>query len=357
MKKFKIMIVLFIALFLAVGCSAKSEPVVETKPVKAVFVVRTNLGDKSFNDSAWSGLQMAKDQLGWDVAAVEIGGDQTKYEATVLDAAESDADIILVGSPALIEVAEAHVAEFPDKKFIYFDVAPTFENKHDNVFAISFKQNESSFLAGALAGLMTKTNNIGFVGGTENITINDFLTGYINGAKTTNPNIKVQVSYIGSFSDAAKGKELGLVQIDNGADYVHSVAGGAGLGVIEAVAERKVWSIGVDSDQALALKDTAPEKSAVIVTSALKLVGNALFEAFKAYKDETVAWGSTVRMGLNENAGGIARNDYYTAAVPADVRAQIDEIEGKVKSGEIVVPSAFFMTQDELNALKDSVRP
>lgn len=355
MKNIKILIVALLALAVLAGCAPKEEP---KEAIKAVFVVRTNLGDKSFNDSAWSGLQMAEDELGWEVSAVEIGGDQTKYEATILDAAESDADIILVGSPALVEIVELYAQDYPDKKFVYFDVAPTFQSKHtDNVYAISFKQNESSFLAGALAGLLTETNNIGFVGGGENIVINDFLVGYINGAKTTNPDIKVQVSFIGSFSDAAKGKELGLVQIDNGADLVHSVAGGAGLGVIEAVAERGVWSLGVDADQHTVLLPTAPEKANVIITSALKLVGNALFEAFKDIDDETIEWGSVVRMGINENAGGLAKNDFYAANVSADIRAQIDALEAQVKSGAVVVPSAFDMTQDQINALKDSVRP
>ena len=359
MRNFKLMIVMLIALLVFAGCSTANEvePEVKDEPVKAVFIVRTNLGDKSFNDSAWSGLKMAEAELGYEVSAVEIGGDQTKYEPTFIDAVESDADIILVGSPALIEVADQYVAQYPDKKFVYFDVAPTFVNNHDNVVALSFKQNESSFLAGALAGLMTESNNIGFVGGTENIVINDFLTGYIKGATYTNPEIKVQVSFIGSFSDAAKGKELGLVQIDNGADFVHSVAGGAGLGVIEAVAERQVWSIGVDADQALALKDTSPEKSEVIITSALKLVGNALFEVFKTIEDGSVQWGSLYAMGINEKAAGIAVNEYYDKNVPAEVKETMLEIESKVKIGEIKVTSAFDLTQDEINALKDSVRP
>lgn len=354
MKNIKILIVALLALAVLAGCAPKEEP---KEAIKAVFVVRTNLGDKSFNDSAWSGLKMAEDELGWEVSAVEIGGDQTKYEATILDAAESDADVILVGSAALVELANQYADDYPEKQWIFFDVAPTFENTHDNAYAISFKQNESSFLAGALAGLLTETNNIGFVGGTENIVINDFLVGYINGAKTTNPDIKVQVSFIGSFSDAAKGKELGLVQIDNGADVVHSVAGGAGLGVIEAVAERSVWSLGVDTDQHAVLKDSAPEKANVIITSALKLVGNALFEAFKDIEDESIEWGSVVRMGINENAGGIAKNDFYTANVSSDIRTQIEALEAQVKSGAVVVPSAFDMTQDQINALKDSVRP
>lgn len=365
MKKLKMLMAMAITTIFMVGCAAQPvAPSEGAKPdsdrkLKVTHIVRTNLGDLSFNDSAWGGVQKAGEELGMEVNVIEIGGDQTKYEPTILDASVSDADIIIVNSGALSEAAEQHVRSYPDKKYIFFDVQPTFENEYDNVLALAFKQNESSYLAGSLAALMSETKNIGFVGGTENVIINDFMVGYINGAVDNNKDIKIQTSLIGNTTDTARAKELGLVQINNGADFIHSVAGGAGLGVIDAVYESgdKVWSLGVDSDQAMKLKPTSPDKAERIITSALKDVGSGLYSALKLIAEDKVEWGTLQTMGVAEGVTGIAINEYYEKHVPAEVKAQMEEIRAKIASGDIVVPTAFKMTTEEINGLKDSVRP
>lgn len=363
MKKFKILIALILVAMLSVGCASESDDNGENnnpdRPLKVTHIVRTNLGDLSFNDSAWGGVQRAGKELGFEVNVVEIGGDQTKYEPTILDASESDADIIIVNSGALTEAAELYVNNYPDKKYVFFDMQPTFENVYDNVVALSFKQNESSYLAGSLAGLMTNTNNIGFVGGTENIIINDFMVGYINGAVDANPDIKVQTALIGNFTDTTRAKELGIVQINNGADFIHSVAGGAGLGVIDAVYEssENVFSLGVDSDQAMVIKPTSPEKADRIVTSALKDVGSGLFTVLKQIAEGSVKWGSLESMGVAEGVAGIAQNEYYDKHVPNEVKEKLEAIKQDIIDGKIVVDTAFSMSTSEINALKDSVRP
>lgn len=364
MKKLKMFMAMVLTTVLLAGCastpaSPEGEKPTSGEKLKVTHIVRSNLGDLSFNDSAWAGVQKAGEELGMEVNVIEIGGDQTKYEPTILDASVSDADIIIVNSGALSEAAEQHVRSYPDKKYIFFDVQPTFDNQYDNVLALSFKQNESSYLAGSLAGLMTKTNNIGFVGGTENIIINDFMVGYINGAIDSNKDIKVQTALIGNTTDTARAKELGLVQINNGADFIHSVAGGAGLGVIDAVYESgdQIWSLGVDSDQAMKLKPTAPEKADRIITSALKDVGSGLYNALKLISEGKVEWGTLQTMGVAEGVTGIAINEYYEKHVPAEVKAKMKEITEKIAKGEIVVPTAFEMNTEQINTLKDSVRP
>lgn len=364
MKKFRILIALILVAILAVGCTSETDGNNgnggdKDGPLKVTLIVRTNLGDLSFNDSAWGGVQRAGEELGLEVNVVEIGGDQTKYEPTIIDVSESDADIIIVNSGALTEAAELHVNNYPDKKYIFFDMPPTFENVYDNVIAVSFRQNESSYLAGALAGLMSATNNIGFIGGTENIIINDFMVGYINGALDTNPDIKVQTALIGNFTDTTRAKELAIVQINNGADFIHSVAGGAGLGVIDAVFEssENVFSLGVDSDQAMAIKPTSPEKAEIIITSALKDVGSGLYTVLKRIIEGTANWGSLESMGVAEGVAGIAQNEYYDKHVPEDVKKQLETIKQEIIDGTIVVDTAFSMTTAEINQLKDSVRP
>lgn len=363
-KLFTLVIIATLVMGLLAGCGNNSETPAAEVPasggddvIKATLIVRTQLGDKSFNDSAWAGVQRAGEELGMEVKVIEIGGDQAKYEPTFLDVSESDSDIILVNSGAMSEVADGLVDQFPDKKYIFFDMDPLFENTHENVIAISYKQNESSYLAGVLGALMSETGRIGFIGGTENLIINDFMVGYINGAKDTNENIKIETSMIGNFNDTGKSKELAFVQINNGADVIHPVAGGASLGALDAVKERGAWALGVDSDQAMMLKDSAPETADRILTSALKNVNVSLFNVLKDIKEGNIEWGTTNRMGVKDGVAGIAKNEYYDRLVPEEIKAKIEEVEAKIASGEIVVPSAFEMSQDEINNLKNSVKP
>ena len=374
-KILKLMVAVTLVISSVVGCGgvsqAKSEEVAnntqgsiseekdKNKKIKAVLIVRTALGDKSFYDSAWAGLQRAQQELNIDVNAIEIGGDQSKYKPTIIDASESDADIIFVNSGALSEVAEEVVEQYPDKKYVFYDMQPTFENVYDNVVAISFKQNESSFVAGVVGALMSESKVMGFVGGIENTIINDFMVGYINGAKYADPNIKIHTALIGNMTDTAKGKELALVQINNKADVIHGVAGAAGLGVLDAVKERGTWGLGVDSDQAMKLKDTAPETSERILTSALKQVDLGLFSILQEYyaKEGEIEWGTMKQMGIREEVAGIAKNEYYMKNVPDEIKEVVEEVEKKIVTGEIFVPTSFDMDQNALNELKNSVKP
>lgn len=363
MNKFiKIMIILTLVMSLLAGCAAPKDNGPKTEgpkdgKLKVTLLVRTALGDKSFNDSAWAGVKRAGEELGMEVRAIEIGGDQQKYEPTIIDASESDADIILVNSGAMSEIANDLVDQYPDKKYIFFDMDPLFENTHDNVIALSYKQNESSFLAGALGALMSESKVLGFIGGTENLIINDFMVGYINGAKFAEPNVKIHTSLIGNFTDTGKSKELAFVQINNKADVIHPVAGAAGLGALDAVKERKVWALGVDSDQAMMLKDSSPQTADRILTSALKNVNVSLFNTLKDIQEGKVEWGTTNRMGIKEGVAGIAKSEFYQKNVPAEIQEKIEEIEKKIADGEIVVPSSFNMDQNEINNLKNSVKP
>lgn len=337
------------------GTPAPTTPPAEK--LRVTYIVGGNLGDKSFNDSAWAGLQKAKTDFGVEVNAIELAGDPSKQEPTLRDVSEDGVDIIMVSSGGLPELVKTVAPEFPDTKYVVFDVSPEFEITLPNVYGITFKQNEADFLAGAVAAKLSKTGVLGFVGGQENPIINDFLVGFISGAKEANPAAKIAVSFVGNWTDSAKGKEHSFAQVLLGADVLHGVAGGAGLGVIDAAAEKKLIAIGVDSDQSLLFKDTDPAKANVIVTSALKNVGQALYNVIDGDQKGTLNWGKRESLGIKEGVVGVAKNDIYNAKVPADVRTWIDELEEKVKSGAIVVPSAFTMTNDEFVTLKNSVKP
>jgi basic membrane protein A len=234
-----------------------------------------------------------------------------------------------------------------------------------NAYSQSYKDNESSFLAGVTAAKFTtggygNTNDkkiIGFIAGVEIPIINDFLVGFIEGAKYADPEVKVLISYIGSFHDSAKGKEMALAQYQQGADVIFQVAGGSGLGVLNAAQESGKYAIGVDIDQYNLYKTSNPAMANQIITSAVKKVDVAVAAAIKRAVNNELPWGTHEFLGIAEGANGIAKNENYEKCVSQEARDFIDVTEKKVLSGEIKIKSAYGMPQEELNSLRDSVKP
>lgn len=331
-----------------------------------VFVCTGQLGDKSFNDSAYNGIMEIADSLGCETKVIEIGRDQTKWEPTFQDLAEEGKyDVIISNGSSSAEVIEQVAEEFPDQKFVMFD-ATMEEDKYPNLYAISYKQNEGSYLAGVLAALVTESDmeyanadkKIGFVGGSEHPIITDFLVGYIAGAKSVDEDIKVYVSYIGSWDDTAKGKETAIAQYNQGVDIIFPAAEQAGLGCVEAAAEMNKYIIGVDSDQAMLFSGTDEAKANVILTSVLKEVGNSLVRMANMEMEGTVPYGRYEELGLKEGGAGLAVNEYYEKNVPEDIRAVIDEKKQEVLDGKVEIPTALGdADQNEVQALIDSVAP
>lgn len=347
-----------------IGGSEKSE-----NATKIVLLVSGSLGDKSFHDSSQAGMDMIKEKYGdeVEVKTIEMGSDKTKFIPTLEDVSEEEWDIIVTGTFHMKEPIEEVAPNYPEKTYILFDTAVDYDEIEglDNVYSITYKQNEAGFLAGALAAQMTTRTDveninpekkIGFLGAMDIPVINDFLVGYILGSKYIDKDMKVDISYIDSFSDAAKGKELALIQYQNkGVDIGFNVAGRAGLGQIEAAHETKMYAIGVDSDQAQLFADT-PEKAKRILSSALKRVDNSLLRAVDMYFEGTIPTGKVEAVGLEENGIGIAENSYYKELVPEDVRTKIEEIKKEIAAENIVIKSAFGMNSEALSKLKESAK-
>lgn len=372
MKKFlAVMLSLAMALSMA-GCGSKETASggAAGEPYKVALVIAGTLGDKSFYDSANEGLTKLKDELGadkFDFKVEQMGGgsaDQANWEPTILDYCESgEYDLIITGSWQMGDPLASAANTYKDQKFIYFDETYDFDGygNNENIYNVLFKQNEVSYLAGALAGLMTKTEGIdginasdsiiSVLGGQDSIVINDFVVGYIQGAKDVNPDIKVATSYVGNFDDAAKGKDLALSMFNAGSDIGFCVAGNAGNGQIEAAKETGKYAIGVDSDQAALM----PDYAASIPTSAVKNVGNALYAAIKEAMAGELSYGVVESFGLADGGVELVKDAHYEEIVPEDIRKTIDELEQKVIKGEITVNSALTMSGDEVVALKDSV--
>ena len=318
--------------------------------------------DLSFQQSAYEGTLMIQDQLGdkYDVTVVEMGDDTTKWQAAFYDAADAGADIIVGTGYQNKENFETIPQEYPDTKFILFDQDVDYSiDGLDNVLTVLFDSNQSGFLAGAVAAYYTTSENalnadktIGFVGGIDGVSINDFLVGYAEGAHYVDEDVKVLRAYVGDFVDTAKAKDLTNAQVSEGADIVFQVAGGAGNGVIEAASEKDgVMAIGVDSDQYETLAGTNLQSS--VITSSLKCLNNALFKICSDYAEDpsSVPFGSTATYGLPEEAVGIVFNENLTASIGEENVAKVEEILGKIQSGEITVSKASALTADEISAI------
>ena len=281
------------------------------------------VNDGSFNQSSWEGLERAGEELGVTVNYLESATD-ADYKPNMETFIDEDYDLIIsVGymlADATREAAEAN----PDTKFAIIDDATI---DLPNVTSLMFKAEQASYLVGYVAGLTTKTNNIGFVVGMTNETMNQFGYGYCAGAIDANPDITVQQMNANSFADSATGKSMANAEITNGADIVFQAAGATGLGVIEACQEAGVYAIGVDSDQSSIAPNT-------VLTSAMKRVDNAVYEAVQELIDGTLEGGVKT---FDLAAGGVDIAPSQDL-ISEDVIAAVDEVKEKIVSGDVVVP-------------------
>jgi basic membrane protein A len=359
MKK---LLVVLLAMLLMAGCGSttdEGEDPEEGKETIKVALLVGFLGDMSFNDSAARGVNQAAEEFDdVDVKIIEFGNTEDRFEPTLLDTADAGYDMIMVAT-TLQEYVEIHAKDFPDTAFVIFDTSVDYSKGGlDNVYSILYKANEASFLGGYIAAATSDTGVVGFLGGTDLPIISDFLVGYIQGAQEANPDIKVVSSYVGNWTDAAKGKDLSNTMFDQNASIVFGVAGGGGVGAMEAAVARDKLVLGVDSDQAMIFKDQGKEDFAsVIVSSVLKNVDFSLYRAIDLYRQDKLPLGTTDTLGIEEGGVGLADNEYYQKLVSEEIRNKISELEEKVTDGDIVVDTAYGKTTDEINALKDSVKP
>lgn len=336
---------LVVGIMLIAACAPAAKEAASDRE-KAVYVIGGTLGDKSFIDSANRGLTRAMEDFPVDYVPVEASADPAKLETAFVDTvADPDTDWIIVGSWDLQTLLMQTAAENLDKKFVLFDIPILDEECVDgcpNVYAMTYKQNEGSYLAGLYAGLMSESKVIGAVGGYDIPVINDFMVGYTQGAVDaglTKENVLIQ--YAASWVDPAKGKELANTMYTQGADIVFQVAGGTGEGVFFAAEEAGKWAIGVDSDQALIIEETNPEQAERILTSMMKNVDNSMYRMFELYFAGELPFGTSDSLGIAEGGVGLAYNKYYDEKTPQEVKDKIEEAQKKVLSGEIVVETVF----------------
>jgi basic membrane protein A len=306
-------------------------------PLKVALVLHGTLGDKSFFDSANEGMKKATAELPVEVKVIEAGYDRGRWQPALADATDSGYDVIIAGTFDMTGFVAELAPQYPDTKFIVFDDSPDFTGgAFPNVLALQYQTSSAGYLAGYAAAKISKSGILATILGMEFPTVTDFKVGFDQGAKAANPNVQILNTVAGTFSDPAKGKEIALAQLGQGADVIFPIAGGTGIGALQAVRDAGKLAVGVDSDQATIFAATDQAQADVIFTSVEKKVGESLYLALKDTIDGNAKYGSAVLLGLKEGAVGISKNAQYEKLVPAEVRTEVEGIEAKIVSGELV---------------------
>ena len=321
-------------LVIATGCGAGGNQAGDKgEGFSAGLVTDTGgVNDESFNQSAWDGMEKAKKDLGAKIKYLESKRDED-YTPNLTRFSREEQDIIWgIGfklNKAIPEVAD----QFQDRKFGIVD--DNLGGKiPDNVVAVTFKEHEGSFLMGVIAGSMTKTNKVGFIGGISSPLIKKFEVGFKAGVQAANPKAKVTTVYAESFDDVSKGRSLASNMYNDGADIIYHSAGGVGKGLFDEVKTRekgKYWAIGVDLDQS----KLAPDHT---LTSMVKRVDRAVFDIMKDMKEkDEFPGGKQVELGLKEDAVGPAETS--NKHVPDKVMKKVEDYKHQIMDGKIEVPS------------------
>jgi basic membrane protein A len=290
------------------------------------------LNDRGFNQLAYQGLKRAEAELGVEGRVVQSAS-AADYVPSMARLARDGYDLIVAVGYAQGDAVATAAGRFPDTNFAIVDVSQAdLKGTPENVLGLVFREQEAGFLAGYAAALeaerMPGPDVIGSVGGMKEPPVDRFIAGFQAGAKEAVPGITLLNGYSQTWDDLAACKELALNQIQRGASVIFQVAGGCGLGALDAAKQEGVFGVGVDADQSY----LGPH----VLTSALKKVDSAVFQTIQAVADDSFEGGRDAIFGLAEDGVGLGK--FSTKADAGDV-AKIDEVKEKVASGEIEVPT------------------
>lgn len=306
-----------------------NKPAEQGKSLTVGIVFDTGgLGDKSFNDSAWRGVQQAEKELGVKVFKVE-SAKESDYAANLQAMADKGADIVIGVGISMAKAIEQVAPNYSNTKFVSIDGEPL---KLDNVRTIQFTEEQGSFLVGYVAGMVSKTKKLGFVGGMELPLIRKFQYGYSAGAKFADKNVEIlPAKFTEDWVNQDKAKTAAEFLYGSGADIIYHAAGRAGLGVISAAKAKSMFVIGVDSDQ----DDLEPGR---VLTSMIKNVDKGVFMTIQDLKDGKFTPGPIV---YDLKAGGVGTSEFKNTkdVVGAENLKKLEDVKTKIISGEIKVPN------------------
>lgn len=310
------------------GCTMRHRGPVPGQLTLGMVTDVGGLGDRSFNDSAYRGLVRARSDLNAYVQVLQSRS-AADYQPN-LDALTNLHVNMIYAIGFLMSLDLDQIArQNPSQHYAIIDAVVD----DPNVVSVTFREQDGSFLAGALAAMMSNTHHIAFLGGQDIPLLQKFEAGYIAGAHEVDPKTVVDVKYIGSFDDVASGQELSNLLLNSGADIIYQAAGKAGLGAIEAVKHRdNVYAIGVDSDQ----DGLAPGK---VLTSMVKKVDVAVFDVAQAIQQHKPLAGHLV-LGLKQHAVGLTDFRYTRDRIGAARLAKLDGIERAIEDGRISPPDS-----------------
>jgi basic membrane protein A len=339
-----ILTLLVLVSLVAAACTAPSGGAGGKKKIGLV----TDMGgvnDKSFNQSAWAGVQKAAKEFGWDAKFIE-SKQPTDYEKNIDQFATEKYDVIVTVGFLMGDATAAKAKQYPNIKFAIIDNAyfpskgsvACDDTKKDcyadgglkNVTSLMFQEDQVGFLAGVVAGGMTKTGTVCTVSGMEIPPVVRFVVGYQNGAKWIKPDVKPLNVYIPDFNAPAKGKETGQSMIGQGCDVVFGVGGNTGNGGLLAAKEKGLMAIGVDVDQYL----TYAEVKDALLTSAAKNVDAAVYEYLKAFNGKTDKAGMFTA-NLQNSGVGLAPYHDWDSKIPQTVKDKVKQATEELKSGKL----------------------
>jgi basic membrane protein A len=291
--------------------------------------------DKGFNQLALEGCQRAETELGAECRALESRS-TSDYVPNFARLIRDGAGLSVATGFLLADATDTAAGRFPDSNFAIVDYSATadpFAGGKTNVLGLTFKTNENSYMIGCLAALMAEqegTTTISAVGGIKIPTVDIFIAAYKAGAEECVPGTETLIDYSQDFIDQAKCKELALNQIERGSQVVFQVAGGCGLGALDAAREQQVWGVGVDTDQSF----LGPH----ILTSAVKRVDVAVFEAIESAANDEFTGGDDLVFDLENDGVGIGK---ISPDVPEEFVDRMNELGDQIRSGDIDPPSTL----------------
>ncbi len=333
-----VLLAVHVALLFVHPSGAAQPPTGDAVDVGIVFDMGGR-GDKSFNDGAYFGAERAEKELGVRVRFIEPGEGSDREAGLRLLAAEGMDIVVGVGFIFTDDLTQL-AREYPNVAFAGVDYSVSTDNTGKlvqppaNLAALKFREEQGSYLVGAMAALISKSKKLGFVGGMNFPLIHKFEAGYIAGVKKVCPDCEVISQYAGvtpeAFSNPGKGKELALSQYQQGVNIIFHASGSTGLGVFEAARQTSKLAIGVDADQ-------FHEAPGYVLTSMMKGVDNSVYDVIKRVKEKRFQ-GGIHEYGLAEGGVGYVYDENNRALIPADVRARVEALKQEIIAGRITVP-------------------
>ena len=369
MKKLLTVLLAVLMVLTLAGCGAKEEatdaPAGEQSKMEAAKaagkitianVVNGTLGDKSFFDSGEQAMQWINRDFG-DKAygeTIELTYDKDTWAPGLAEVASQGWDIIIAGTYDMKEHVIPLLEEYPEQKWWFYDEEWNFDQPDgwqyapsDNLYAMMFAQNEGSYVVGYMAAMLSKTGKVAFMGGQDNTVLDDFFVGFANGAKAYNPEVSVNCSWMDSFNDATKGKDVSQGLYEAGYDVVFACGGQAGLGGFDQVIteDEGKYIIGVDGNQgeyfASLGTDEGTKKAERTITSMQKNVNQGFYDALKKELDGKTPYGKNEKLGLNGGYVSYSITDTTKALFTAEQLDEIAKVSADIASGAIDPGTAF----------------